>query len=342
MLKTNYKAANKDDWQGRVDSKTNYDAFRWHQCIEPIDLNDNKLSPFDGKLGFVIIGFCCDIGVKRNKGRTGASKGPQSIRKELANRPCLFSPEVKLYDAGNIISNNLGLEECQKLLSKAVEKILKLKLFPIVLGGGHETALGNYNGILNHQTSSGEKPQIGIINFDAHFDLRPYSEDGGGSGTMFRQIADECKQKDIDYSYFCIGIQRYSNTVELFKTADRLGVKYILAKDIIEGDNWKVLEELDSFIKKQKHIYITICADVFTSSFAPGVSATQPLGLDPEKVLRFLKYILRAGKTVSFDIAEVSPRFDQDNITSNLASVIIFSLVNTISQINNLEVAYSY
>jgi len=172
--------------------------------------------------------------------------------------------------------------------------------------------------------------------------IRDSNKDGGGSGTMFRQIADDCKQKEIDYSYFCIGIQKYSNTVELFKTANKLGAEYILEKDIVEGNNWQVLEKLERFIKKQDHIYITICADVFTSSFAPGVSATQPLGLDPEKVLRYLKYILRSGKTISFDIAEVSPRFDHDNITSNLASVIIFSVVNTITQNNNLEVEYNY
>jgi formiminoglutamase len=342
MLGSNYKAANKKDWQGRIDSHTNYDAFRWHQCIEPIDLDDVKLEPFRGKLGFAIIGFCCDKGVERNKGRIGASKGPQSIRKELANRPCLFKKEVKLYDAGNIIPNDLTLEENQQLLSKAVHKIIKLNLFPIVLGGGHETALGNYNGILSHLTNHKEKPKIGIINFDAHFDLRPYNPNEGGSGTMFRQIADDCQQKGIDYSYFCIGIQKYSNTVDLFKTADKLGVEYILEKDIVDGDNWQVIEKLERFIKKQDHIYITICADVFSSSFAPGVSATQPLGLDPERVLKYLKYILRSGKTISFDIAEVSPRFDHDNITSNLASIIIFAVVNAITQNHNLEVEYNY
>lgn len=342
MLEKNYTVATKEDWQGRVDCLTNYNAFRWHQCIESIDLNDANLLPFTGKLGFVIIGFCCDKGVEKNKGRIGASNGPQSIRKALANRPCLFQQEVKLYDAGNIVTNNISLEESQELLAKAVDKILELNLFPIILGGGHETALGNYNGIQNNLLKKQKNPKIGIINFDAHFDLRPYNIDGGGSGTMFRQIADDCKKKDINYSYFCIGIQKYSNTVELFNTASDLGVQYILAKDIVEGDNWQVLEKIERFIKKQDHIYITICADVFTSSFAPGVSAPQPLGLDPEKVLRFLKYILRSGKTISFDIAEVSPRFDHDNITSNLASVIIFSVVNSITQNHNLEIEYNY
>lgn len=356
MFNTNYKIANKSVWQGRIDSEYDFDAFRWHQWVEFINLRKDNLIPFSGKLGFAFIGFCCDEGVRRNKGRTGASKGPRSIRKELANLPCRFSQEVKLFDAGNIYCENISLEECQALLSKAVEKILSLNLFPIVVGGGHEVAFGHYNGILNYlykknpaptsisnsytssnfdsnsnlNLNSSTDPRLGIINFDAHFDLRPYPN-GGTSGTMFKQIADICQNKGITYSYLPIGIQKHRNTVSLFKTADKLGVKYILAKDVIHNDNWSILEKLDDFIKLQDRIYITICTDVFSSAYAPGVSATQPLGLEPEKILKFLKYILKSNKVISFDIAEVSPRFDQDNTTSNLASALIFTVINTLS-----------
>ncbi len=40
---------------------------------------------------------------------------------------------------------------------------------------------------------------------------------------------------------------------------------------------------------------------------------------------------------ISFDIAEVSPRFDYDNSTANLAATIIFALVNTISKMYELK-----
>lgn len=336
MINANYRAIKADTWQGRIDSDSNYDAFRWHQWIEPIDLSKNDILPFEGKLGIAFIGFCCDEGVGRNRGRTGAANGPQAIRKEMANLPCRFSSSVKLFDAGDILCENGTLEESQSALAIAVEKLLALNLFPIVLGGGHEVAFGHYKGILENLMKQEEKPTIGIINFDAHFDLRPYPN-GGTSGTMFRQIADLCAEKELKYAYLCLGIQKHSNTIELFKTADRLGVKYILARDIIDSDDWNVLEKLDDFVKRNQHIYITICSDVFSSAFAPGVSATQSLGLDPERVLKFLKYLFRTEKVISFDIAEVSPRFDQDNTTANLAAVLIFSIVSTLSQIHNLS-----
>jgi len=178
MFDSNYKVTEQQVWQGRIDSLDNYDAFRWHQWVKVINLKDEDLLPFEGKLGFAFIGFCCDEGVKRNQGRIGAANGPRSIRKELTNKPCVFTQEVKLFDAGDIYCEGITLEESQKLLSKAVEKILSLNLFPIVLGGGHETAFGNYNGILSYLLKAKEKPKIGIINFDAHFDIRPYPNGG--------------------------------------------------------------------------------------------------------------------------------------------------------------------
>ncbi|MGH4121889.1 MAG: formimidoylglutamase [Clostridium sp.] len=337
MFDKNYKITDDTVWQGRTDSETNYDAFRWHQCIKIIDLKSLDLVAFTGKFGFAFIGFCCDEGVRINRGRTGAAKGPQSIRKELAKLPCNFLQEVKLFDAGDIFCEDCTLLESQDILSKAIERVLSLNLFPIVLGGGHEVAFGNYMGTLNYLSQKSKKPNIGIVNFDAHFDLRPYTQ-GGSSGTMFRQIADICSYRELKYSYMCIGIQKHSNTIDLFKTADRLGAKYMLAKDIIDGDDCEVINKIDDFIKLRDYIYVTICSDVFSTAFAPGVSASQPLGLDPERVLKFVKYILKSNKVVSFDIAEVSPRFDQDDITANLAAILIYSVVNTLCEINSLSI----
>ncbi len=334
MLNNNYRVTNENIWTGRIDSNDNFNAFRWHQWIKTIDLSDDIDVNIDNDLSFCFLGFCCDKGVQKNKGRAGAAKGPISIRKALSNLPCRFDKSIKLYDAGDIICENSSVEQCQKVLAFAVNKILSLGLFPIILGGGHEIALGNYNGILNNLKQKNNSPKIGIINFDAHFDIRPYNN-GGTSGTMFRQIYDQTLKDDLEFSYFCIGIQKHGNTIDLFKTAENLGTKYILAKDISSEIGWNVLEKIDYFIKKQDYIYLTICSDVFSSAFAPGVSAAQPLGLHPETVLRLLKYILRTEKVISFDIAEVSPRFDQDNSTANLASLVIFSIINTLSSITN-------
>src|SRR5665648_100718 len=334
----NYNLPDANIWSGRIDSLDNYDAFRWHQWIKFLNLNElNSLNDFplllsENEKGICFIGFCSDEGVRRNLGRTGAAKGPDSIRREMANLPCSFSKKIRLFDCGDITIENNNLEEGLATLGMAVQQISSAGFLPIVLGGGHETALGNYLGIQATLEQSSVIPSLGIINFDAHFDLRPY-ENGGTSGSMFRQIADLRTSSNLDFSYYSLGIQKHSNTVQLFKTAEDLKVDYSLAKDMINGDEWSILENLDKFIEKNKHIYITVCTDVFSTAYAPGVSAAQSLGLDTEKVIIYIKHIIKSGKLISFDICEVSPRFDLDNTTSDLASVIIYSIITTLDEL---------
>ena len=135
-----------------------------------------------------------------------------------------------------------------------------------------------------------------------------------------------------------MGIQEHSNTVSLFKFAKEIGTEYILAKEIQNSNYATILDKVDTFLYQCSSAYITVCTDVFSSAFAPGVSATQSLGLDPEVVLPIIKHILRTRRVRGFDICEISPRFDQDNTTANLGAVIIFAVVNTLCKLNNLAI----
>lgn len=359
MLLKNYQPA-MEYWKGRIDSTTDYDAFRWHQWVEPIDLNDEKLDFSEIKLGFVFIGFCSEQGIDRNHGRVGAALAPGFLRRQMSSLPCRFSREVKLFDAGNIVldaddeieekgemicgtnldiakAENISLEEGQRLLGLAVNRILELGLFPIVLGGGHETTFGHYQGQLLHAEQKNAKPDLAIVNFDAHFDIRPY-EHGSSSGSMFRQIADLCEARGLQYGYMPIGIQEHSNTVSLFKTAQERKVDYILAKKIQNSTFASILERVDYFMYQHESAYITVCTDVFSSAFAPAVSAPQALGLNPEIVLPIIKHVLRTRKIKGFDICEISPRYDSDNTTANLGAVIIFTVVSTLCKLQGLSV----
>ena len=322
---THYTPPDAARWTGRVDDLDDRDAFRWHQVIECLDLSAPADQPAkQTDRGFCLLGYCCDHGVELNLGRTGAEKGPEAIRTQLANLPVNFPDSVGLYDGGDIHCRNGDLKGAQRTLAGAVERVLSAGLFPIVLGGGHDVAFGHYLGISQYLSSS---KRLGILNFDAHLDLRPLRP-AATSGTMFTQIAAECREQGTDFGYFCVGIQKTANTVSLFRMAEELGVDTVLAKDINDGDLAPVKQKIDAFCRQHDAIYVTICADVFSSAFAPGVSAPQPFGLQPETVLRLLKHVLASGKVVTFDFAEVSPRFDSDDNTAKLAAVFIFALVD--------------
>ena len=162
--------------------------------------------------------------MRRNKGQLGAAKAPNELRSELAKLPWKLSSEKHLVDLGTIECTGNDLEKAQHQLGDVVNKALNKKMTPIILGGGHETAYGHYLGVRNY---IGKAAKLGIINIDAHFDLRPYNEQSS-SGTMFRQILEQ----DENSSYFVLGIQRYGNTQALFDKADELGVTYICEEDM--------------------------------------------------------------------------------------------------------------
>jgi len=326
-----YQPLNSDIWQGRVDDEEDYDSFRWHQIIQPLDITGNNIKP---EKGFGLLGFCCDKGVQRNLGRKGTSKAPNSIRKEMANLPCTFPESTQIYDCGDIVSEVGELEDVQEALANTVCRMLQLGLFPIILGGGHEIAYGHYLGI--ERFLAQENQELGIFNLDAHFDMRPY-KNGASSGTMFAQIADRCQEQNKDFRYMVAGIQQYGNTVGLFKKAEDLNVKYLMARDISNDTMFAVGQDIIRFTKKQKKIYMTLCSDVISSAYAPGVSAPQPFGLHPEIILKLIKTVIQSGKVISFDIAEVSPRFDEDNRTSKLAAIIVFAVINSVIEFGNGE-----
>ena len=100
----NYTKPNMDIWTGRIDDDKNYNAFRWHQWVKPLNMMDETISLDSNQAGVAFIGFLSDEGVRRNLGRLGAVNGPKSIRKELCNLPCSFSSNLKLSEIAKLSS----------------------------------------------------------------------------------------------------------------------------------------------------------------------------------------------------------------------------------------------
>jgi formiminoglutamase len=326
-----HQATAADIWQGRTDSEDGSSGKRFHHMVKIIERN--KASEQDSS-GVTLLGFCCDQGVRRNKGRVGAFYGPDLIRQALANSAWhhqLYSGKAALYDAGNIFCHGPNLEESQQALAKQVKNALKKDHKVIVLGGGHEIAWGSFQGLASHlQEANISSPKIGIINFDAHFDLRSYSKDSiqypSSSGTPFRQIADFCSDQGWAFNYACLGLSRASNTQALFDCADSLKVFYREDNQLASHLMEKRITELTHFIAQVDYLYLTIDIDVFSAGIAPGVSAPAARGISYETVERLLQPIFEAtdnngkAKLLLADLAEYNPEFDIDKHTAKLAA----------------------
>lgn len=309
-----YQPPNSSHWHGREDSLKDERFFQRVQCF------DIRTELPTDSTNTIFLGFCSDEGIRRNLGRLGARFGPDKIRLLLGKLACHH--DNAYLDIGNIVCHETNLERAQKQLSMVIDYCHQNGHKTVIFGGGHEIAWPHYQGLISQCN------QLGIINFDAHFDLRIPHEHQASSGTPFWQIKLHCDENNTSFNYCCLGIQPSSNTASLFKRAHDNNVIYLTAEQIHkESFAWQVAF-LDDFILRHDNLYVSICLDVFADCFAPGVSAPQALGLTPWQVLMLLKYIMQSGKVISLDIAELSPPLDQDDKTARLAAALLAEVLN--------------
>lgn len=305
-------------WQGRVDPET--DALRWHQRVEP--LRDNSAP------GLALLGFASDAGVARNKGRPGARSGPPEIRRALANLAWHGGGDSPIYDAGDIVcgddAGGEAMEAAQAELGERAAALLGAGHHPIVLGGGHEMAFGSWQGIAAHLAGSATPPRIGIVNFDAHFDLR----DPGAartSGTPFAQIAADCEARGWAFRYACLGVSRTSNTAALYRRAKELDVLFHEDRDF-QRQPEAIAANLRTFIAGCDHLYLTIDLDGFPAAEVPGVSAPAARGVPLAQIEPLIDLVRDSGKLRLADIAEFNPEHDIDSRTARVAARLVHQI----------------
>ena len=299
-------------WQGRADIPSDSCFYQHMRLLHLLSQEPVK----SAEVTFAIIGFKSDEGVQRDLGRTGAVEGPIAIRQRLAKLP-VQKQNIHCYDAGNIVCTDHDLETSQQALAEVVSFFLAKGIRPIVIGGGHEMAWGHYQGISKIYTP---EQRLGIINFDAHFDLHPmHPTHRGSSSTAFYQIAQSHLAEQRHFDYNCIGIQHAGDIRQSFEIAKKLKVKHILADELHQGLQEKCFDFVDRIIDENDILYLSLSLDVFSPAFAPGVSSIQPLGLNPWHVVPLLRQAACSGKMISYDVAEHVPRYDIDHRTAKLA-----------------------
>ncbi len=297
------------EWKGRSDPEDGKSALRWHDIVR-------KDTKFQAQAALGLVGFACDIGVERNKGRSGAKGGPDAVRGGLANMAWHGHSDTLLADYGTV-SIEQTVDSCplalaQEHLAARVKEILALTGKAIILGGGHETAVGSFEGLLASEYGS---KKIGILNLDAHFDIRLAGEHGISSGTPFTQIRESLKALGRDLHYMCVGISEIANTKALFARADEWGIRYILDRDARAHLMSNVKAKLEEFMDECDVLYLTLDLDVLPHWQMPAVSAPAAAGVELYMIEEIISFLGEARKRGQIewplsDIVEFNPEFD--------------------------------
>jgi formiminoglutamase len=272
----------------------------------------------------VLIGFPQDEGVRRNGGRIGAAEAPAAIRHWLywltPYDPAAGTDlaAVKPLDLGNV-RVTADLERSQDDLATVVAAVLRFGAYPIIVGGGHETAFGHFLGYV----AAGRK--VAIVNIDAHLDVRPCLESGGHSGSPFRQALEH--PTDPLARYICLGAQPHATAQEHARYVQERGGR-IVWRDAASGELPARLEEACRWASEhQCQVYVSLDADVVRAADVPGVSAPNAAGLRGTNVLAAVRRAGASARVKSFDVVEINPRFDHDDRSARWAALAVWQFL---------------
>jgi formiminoglutamase len=224
-----------------------------------------------------------------------------------------------------------ALETAQAAYASRLASMLRAGHFGIGLGGGHEIAWATYQGLADAFRGDPRLEKLGILNFDAHLDLRrPEAEGRGTSGTPFLQIAEARAKAGLPFRYLCCGASEAANTPALLARARTLGTEIVFDIDAGEAAAERALRR---FVAESSALYLTFCLDVLPPAVAPGVSAPAGLGVALHRIVALLRSVLDAaghrtpgGKLLAADIAELNPTYDPDGRTARTAARLVYEL----------------
>jgi formiminoglutamase len=267
-----------------------------------------------------IVGFPSDEGIRRNGGRQGAAKAPAAIREELYR----LTPDARSYAAFvDLLENSTDLGDTeitndlradQERLGRTLAPLLNEGVFPIVLGGGHETAFGHFLGY----AFAGQP--VSAINWDAHPDVRPTHGGEPHSGSPFYEAilhpSGLCRQ------YIVAGLAPHSASLDHLQFIRDHGGRHVWQHELSEAAIDQIVRSLPS------PAMASFDMDAIHESQAPGVSAPTAMGIDSQLWLHAAQQIGRSPAVTSVDLVELSPQLDRDKQTVRLAALTVWSILS--------------
>jgi formimidoylglutamase len=276
----------------------------------------------------VILGCPQDEGVIRNNGRAGARKAPDKIREWLYKFN--YSESVKklgVFDIGNI---KLGktLEETHKNQNQVVKSLLELHKKIIILGGGNDISYPDCKA-LSEVTQN--KDKILAFNIDKHFDVRTITQQKNEgetvimtSGTPYAFLIN--KNNLEPKNFIEIGYIPFFNSENYTNYLKKIGVT-LLSLDECREKGLKNLLNSKLQDEQIESIFWGFDMDAITSSDAPGVSSSYPIGFTAQEIISLAKIAGGEKRSKIFEFTEMNPDFDIDNRTVKLVAILVYTVI---------------
>ena len=243
-----------------------------------------------------------------------------------------------------------GIHTMYDRVSKAVYETVKSGLFPIVLSGDHSTAGATIAGL----KMARPKRRLGVVWIDAHADLHsPYTTPSGNMHGMPLAVAlaEDNTANQVH--------NPDTQTLEYWKKLKHIGkiepkiepddLVLIALRDfekeeeaIIKKGNIKVIPVAEirrkgiEQVVRQTFLHLSNCDDIYVSfdvdsldsSISRGTGTPVSNGLREREAEDLVATLMQHHKICCFEIAEVNPTLDKENLMAEIAFNILQRSVN--------------
>lgn len=298
-------------------------------------------------------------------GTRGASMGVDAIKIAALDFGSAFFKRYKTVEIPN--ENHLllepvvndyakrikGIYNLNERIAKEIQKTLKADQVPIVLAGDHSSALGTISGI---RMAYPEK-RLGVIWIDAHADLHsPYTTPSGNMHGMplacvlgeDNKDKQQNKPDDETVEYWeklkhMGGIFPKINYEDLVFVALRdyePQEEYLIKKNKVRIFNLQEIRKkavervaIDSlnYLDHCDLIYVSFDVDSMDSRISSGTGTPVPNGVTEKEAGNLIYYIMRSKKIVCFEMVEINPTLDRENLMAENAFEILQKTTNQLS-----------
>lgn len=245
-----------------------------------------------------------------------------------------------------------GLVSMYDKVSKAVSDTIKQNFFPVVLSGDHSISGATIAGI----KIAKPKSKLGIVWIDAHADLHtPYTTPSGNMHGMpvatainednkesavheldpetkrqwdylknIGKIAPKVLPEDIVY----IALRDFEK--EEKHLIDKYGIKVISSKEVRSKGPENVVRSVTRYLSDCTDIYVSFDVDSLDASISRGTGTPVSNGLREREAEDLISKFMQNRKVCCFEIAEVNPTLDKENLMAEIAFNILQRSVNVL------------
>ena len=251
--------------------------------------------------------------------RPGARFGPSAMRHESFGLET-YSPyqdadltDCSVFDSGDMELCFGSPEAALKDIESRAAEILEDRKLPVLLGGEHLVTLGAVRAAVK------QYPELHIIHFDAHADLR---EQYLGCTLSHACVLRRCQELlgDGRIHQFCI------------RSGDREEFQFAKAHTELHLFQFEGLEETVAALREQGiPVYVTIDLDCLDPSVFPGTGTPEAGGVSFRQLLEAVRTVCTAN-VIGADVNELAPALDSSGVSTATACKVLRELILALHQ----------